>query len=300
MEQIENFEFMRQITESGLVKLEDITSVEELFIKYKDYKKNLNKIQSKNTNNFIKGKINISDFYVNKKVKILSSFEQYEGKHYSIKNEDLDLYKNAGDIKRYTKIKINNEEIDFSFYYVFDKKGEYDIEYIFKKPLTKIDYMFSDCKLLTSLDLSNLDTRNVINMCGLFNGCKFLKSLNLDNLNTEEVFDMSRMFYNCKSLIKLDLSYFNTKNVIDMRDMFFNCIYIESLNLSNFVTNKVQNMSNMFNGCRALVALNLTNFNVDRVSVMWKMFHGCVGLKNKTLNNNSIKLLNELRGIKNF
>ena len=300
VEKIEDFEFMKQITESGLIKLEDITSVEELFIKYKEYKKKLNKILSKNSNNYIKGKIYINEFYVNKKVKILSSFEQYEGKHYTIKIEDLDLYKNTGDIKRYTKIKINDEEIDFSFYHTFEEKGEYDIEYIFKKPLTKIDYLFSDCNLLTSLDLSNFDTGNVINMCGLFNGCKFLKNLDLTNINTTEVFDMSRMFYNCKSLIKLDLSYFNTKNVIYMRDMFFNCIYIENLNLSNFITNKVQNMSNMFNGCKSLFNLNLTNFNVDRVSVMWKMFHGCVGLKNKSLNNNSLKLLNELKGIKNF
>ena len=297
MEKIEDFEFKKQITESGLINLQDITSIEELFQKYKKYRKKIKKYNSAGGSNYIKGKIYINDFNVNKKVKIISSFEQYGEKYYSIKIEDLELYKNAKEIKRNTKIKINNKEIQFSFFHRFIKKGEYNIEYIFQKPLTKIDYLFSDCTVLTSLDLSNFDTDCVINMSGLFNNCFFLKNLDLNNINTEEVIDMSRMFYNCKSLTKLDLSNFDTRNVTDMRDMFYNCIYIDNLNLSNFITNNVQNMSNMFNGCKSLVILNLSNFNVDKVTVMWKMFHGCIGLKDKNIRNKSLKLLNELKNI---
>ena len=297
MEKIEDFEFKSQITESGLVKLEDITSVEELLKKYKLYKKSIKKFYYNKGANFIKGKINITDYFVNKKIKIISCFEQYENKYYSIKQEDLDLYKNLDEIKMNTSIKINNKAIKFSFFHTFKKKGEYDIEYIFKNSLTKIDYMFSDCKALTYLDFSNFDNENVINMSGLFNGCLFLQGLNLTNIDTEEVFDMSRMFYNCKNLTKLDLSYFNTINVVDMRDMFYNCIYIDNLNLSNFITNNVQNMSNMFNGCKSLAILNLTNFNVDKVAVMWKMFHGCINLQSKSINNKSLKLINELKNV---
>ena len=297
MEKIEDFEFKNQITDSGLIKLEDITSVEELFQKYKTYKRKIKKYYYNKRSNFIKGKINITDYFVNKKIKIISCLEQYESKYYSIKPQDLDLYKNLEEIKANTTIKINNKAIKFSFFHVFKKSGEYDIEYIFKNSLTKIDYMFSDCKGLASLDFSNFDSENVINMSGLFNGCLFLQKINFTGINTNEVFDMSRMFYNCKNLTKLDLSHFNTINVIDMRDMFYNCIYIDNLNLSNFITNKVQNMSNMFNGCKSLAILNLANFNVDKVSVMWKMFHGCVNLQYKSINNKSLKLLNELKNV---
>ena len=35
--------------------------------------------------------------------------------------------------------------------------------------------MFSHCSSLTSIDLSNFNTNNAINMDGIFGGCKFLK-----------------------------------------------------------------------------------------------------------------------------
>ena len=92
---------------------------------------------------------------------------------------------------------INDNKIDFSYYYDFEKEGNYKIKYIFKKLLTSTNYMFSDCSSLISLDLLNFNTQNVT--------------------------DMKYMFYNCRSLISLDLSNFNTKNVTDMYYMFSDC-----------------------------------------------------------------------------
>ena len=297
---VESFEFKTQLTKSELVKIEDITDIIDLFKKYKEYKKKLKNYHSKKKDNYIEGKITITDFYVNKDVKIIGSFEKDGTDCYSIKNEDLNKYKNEQEIKTNTRIKINGKEIKFSYYHKFPKRGDYDIKYTFKSELIKADYLFSDCKLITSLDLSNFISENVINMCGMFNNCIFLKRLDLTNFETEEVFNMSRMFYNCKFLPNLNLSYFDTKNVIDMRDMFYNCGSLQKLNLSNFITNNVNNMSNMFNGCKSLAKLNLSNFNVDHVDVMWKMFYGCISLKDKFINNKSLKLLNELKNIINI
>ena len=297
---VESFEFKTQLTKSELVKIEDITDIIDLFKKYKEYKKKLKNYHSKKKDNYIEGKITITDFYVNKDVKIIGSFEKDGTDCYSIKNEDLNKYKNEQEIKMNTRIKINGKEIKFSYYHKFPKRGDYDIKYTFKSELIKADYLFSDCKLITSLDLSNFISENVINMCGMFNNCIFLKRLDLTNFETEEVFNMSRMFYNCKFLPNLNLSYFDTKNVIDMRDMFYNCGSLQKLNLSNFITNNVNNMSNMFNGCKSLAKLNLSNFNVDHVDVMWKMFYGCISLKDKFINNKSLKLLNELKNIINI
>ena len=44
--------------------------------------------------------------------------------------------------------------------------------------------MFSDCKSLTSIDLSKINTQNVQNMNGMFNGCKSLISIDLSKFNT--------------------------------------------------------------------------------------------------------------------
>ena len=54
----------------------------------------------------------------------------------------------------------------------------------------------------------------------MFNKCSSLTSLNLSNFNTNNVIDMRYMFYECSSLTSLNLSNFNTNNVIDMREMF--------------------------------------------------------------------------------
>ena len=53
-------------------------------------------------------------------------------------------------------------------------------------------------------------------MSSMFSHCKSLSSLDLSNFNTQNVTDMVYMLYNCKSLSSLDLSNFNTQNVIDM------------------------------------------------------------------------------------
>ena len=300
IESVSSIEFKKQIVESGLIGEGDIGDLNQLINKYKQYKKLIDKIRlkGKRKNNYIIGKLYISDYFVNTDIKIINSFEFNGARYYSIQNIDLWKYKNANEIKKNTRIRINGKSIDFSYYYNFKEKGEYTIEYIFRNTLTKTDYLFSDCKLLTSLDLSNFDSSDVINMTGMFNNCISLKYLNLSYLNTEEVFNMGRMFYGCKSLISLDLSYFNTKNVIDMRDMFNGCSMLTSLNLSNFITKKVNNMSNMFNSCSLLANLNLANFEVKRVNVMWNMFHGCVSLKEKSIRNKSLKLLNEVKNIK--
>ena len=300
IENVTNFEFRKQLIQSGLIDEEDIGDIDNLLKLYKKYKNKLNKNRKKikSKKSVITGEINIfDDIFVNKEIRIISSFEINGTAHYSIQKKDLWKYKNAKEIKKSVKIKIDGKKIDFCYSYKFRKKGIYKIEYSFTQNLSKLDYLFSECKLISKLNLSKFDTSCAINMSGMFNGCNSLKELNLSNFKTQNVFNMRRMFNGCKFLESLNLSYFDTSNVIDMRDMFKDCISLITLNLSNFVTNKVTNMSSMFNGCSKLANLNLANFDVDKVNVMWNMFHGCVYLKDKNIQNKSLKLLNELKNI---
>ena len=57
--------------------------------------------------------------------------------------------------------------------------------------------MFCNCSSLTSLNLSNFNTKNVTNMSSMFSECSSLTSLNLSNFNTNnfKYIYMSHMFY---------------------------------------------------------------------------------------------------------
>ena len=108
---------------------------------------------------------------------------------------------------------------------------------------------------LTSIDLSNINTENVVNMSGMFLGCSSLTSLDVSNFNTANVTDMSGMFSGCSSLTDLNLSNFNTSNVTDMSLMFLDCSSLTSLDISTFNTNNVTNMSGMFYNCSNLAEI---------------------------------------------
>ena len=152
------------------------------------------------------------------------------------------------------------------------------IEYLNTENVTNMSYMFSSCKALTSLNLSNFNTEKVTDMQGMFKECSALTSLNLSNFNTENVTDMSGMFYGCTKLESLDLSNFNTAKVAKMNYMFFNCYALTSLDLSNFNTAKVTKMDYMFRLCYALTSLDLSNFNTAEVTNMSYMFKSCNAL----------------------
>ncbi len=90
--------------------------------------------------------------------------------------------------------------------------------------VTDMQYMFYDCSLLESVDVSGFNTANVTNMSGLFYKCHKLQTLNLSNFNTFKVTNMSWMFYGCNELTKIYAgSYWTTSSVNQSEEMFVNC-----------------------------------------------------------------------------
>lgn len=135
--------------------------------------------------------------------------------------------------------------------------------------------MFSGCTLLSSLDLSGLDTSNVTDMGSMFNQCYNLKTLDLSGLDVSKVTDMGSMFENCSKLTSLNVSGWNTSNVTDMISIFRNCSSLESLDLSNFDTSKVTSMYSMFYECYNLKTLDVSGFDTSNVTTMKYMFYDC-------------------------
>ena len=154
---------------------------------------------------------------------------------------------------------------------------------------TSLREFFKNCKALETISgLENLNTANVTDMNYMFSGCSALTSLNLKNFNTENVTDMNYMFYGCSALTSLDLKNFKTARVKHMYYMFSGCSALTSLDLKNFNTENVTDMYNMFDGCSALTSLDLTNFSTANVERMQEMFKGCSTLQSIYVSDNFV------------
>ena len=141
------------------------------------------------------------------------------------------------------------------------------------KPVSTVNW-FHECKNLTDVDFTNLDTSEVTNMAYMFYYCSALTSLDLSSFNTSAVTNMDRMFYKCSALTSLDVSSFDTSAVTSMNGMFGFCSSLTSLDVSTFDTSAVTYMKYMFKQCTALDTLTLgTKFafkgDTDLVDATW-------------------------------
>ena len=97
--------------------------------------------------------------------------------------------------------------------------------------VTDMAYMFRNCEILTSLDVSNFNTQNVTQMWMMFSGCKALTSLDVSNFNTKNVTGMSWMFYGCTSLTTIYCnSNWKVGQNVDGQHMFYDCRQLKGTN----------------------------------------------------------------------
>ena len=170
----------------SIIELEKIKNNLLLINKEGEYINN----NEKEINNYIMGEFDIKED--NENIRIISSYEQYDRENNFV--EYKKEYENEKEIKEKCEIRINDEIIPFSYFYKFNKKGKYNIKYIFKKNIKNLNYMFFGCSTLISLNLSNFNTNNVTNMEYMFYGCSSLTNLNLSDFNTNNVTNMNYMF----------------------------------------------------------------------------------------------------------
>lgn len=139
--------------------------------------------------------------------------------------------------------------------------------------------MFRDCSHLPTLNFSDFDTSNVVDMDYMFSRCSNFITLDLSGFNTSKVTEMRSMFEHCTSLLYLDLSRFDTSKVTDMNSMFYRCSNATFIDVANFDTSNVIDMSNMFAYCKSLIKLNLCKFDTSNVASSENMFYYCESLE---------------------
>ena len=154
--------------------------------------------------------------------------------------------------------------------------------------------MFSQCKNLKFLDLSNIDITNVEYMTGMFNGCSSLKKIDFccfketingtliknENIYIKKVKLINYMFRNCKSLQYINLTNWNLDNVHLTDQMFSNCVSLETVIFGKFQVHDVKNMGDLFYNCEKLKMIDLSRFkNTSNLVYMNNMFRNCKSLK---------------------
>ena len=122
-----------------------------------------------------------------------------------------------------------------------------------------------------------------------------MTSLDISNFNTKKVRFINSIFNGCSELTSLDLSYFDASHAIEMNDMFSNCISLTSLNLSNFNTSLLTNINNIFSGCVNLEYINLEKFNGNQSLIFGSMFNNIPNNIILCLNENNSKIFNEMQ-----
>lgn len=111
---------------------------------------------------------------------------------------------------------------------------------------------FSSAKILSSIDgLEYLNTSEATDMGGMFSGCNGLTSLDVSNFDTRNVTNMNYMFSFCSNLTSLNVSHFNTQNVMEMVGMFVGCSSLTTIYCND--TWSCQESDDMFSGCISLV-----------------------------------------------
>ena len=130
----------------------------------------------------------------------------------------------------------------------------------------------------TSIDLSELDTSNIINMSHMFYGCYFTSTADVRNLDTSNVENMTGMFGYCTNLTTTDLSGYDLSNVKTMKGMFSSCSKLTTIDLSSSDLSSVTNMSEMFMYCSGLTTVDLSRIDLSHVENVSSMFSYCNGL----------------------
>ena len=169
-----------------------------------------------------------------------------------------------------------------SYFSGFSNTKSIDLSYLDTSLTTDMSLMFGSLMPNTSLTTiifgDTFNTSNVTDMSWMFTMCRSLKELDLSEFNTSKVTNMNTMFGYCSSLIKLNINNFDTSNVSSMVAMFFDCSSLVELNINNFNTLKVTSMNQMFQGCSSLRYLDLRSFDTSKVTDYRTMFNGMTNI----------------------
>ena len=157
------------------------------------------------------------------------------------------------------------------------------------------EYMFACIDGESHLETVKLGKLNLSGECQrMFSNCKHLKSVDMSQVNGDKIYDMEYFFENCVSLKDLDVSgsfnFMGDESLlpISLQGVFMNCKSLECLDLRTWKTTNVVNLQNLFTSSDN-INMACENLNTVFVSDGWSteseknqstnvMLKGCVNL----------------------
>jgi surface protein len=157
----------------------------------------------------------------------------------------------------------------------------FDPSFAQARPTSTAYWMASMENLTTIIGMNYLNTSEVTKMSYMFCDCRNLTDLDLKGFNTSKVHDFQLMFNGCRNLTSLDLSSFNTSTELPIRRimlcMFYNCSNLTTIIVSdNWSTEYVnpEHVDEMFYGCTKLVGGAGTTYDPNHVDIEYAHIDG--------------------------
>jgi surface protein len=150
--------------------------------------------------------------------------------------------------------------------------------------VVKLNYFFSVCKKLTSVDLSHFNTENVTHMNYLFTGCEQLQSVDFSSFTTDNVKGFAGVFAHAHTLSSITWGeHFQLINCTTLAHEFTRCDNLVNLDLS-FIQGSTSDIdvAFMFDHCGELKTVNIENLR-GHYSRTWCTFRQCNKLQSINL-----------------
>ena len=117
---------------------------------------------------------------------------------------------------------------------------------------SNMEDMFRDCYGLTEVTLAGQGCKPWKVRC-MFSGCRSLDTVNLTDMDFSEVNDFSYMFFDCEYLKSLDMGAFDFSSATDVSNMFSSCYSLEQVNFEDTAWGESRpDASRMFYRCEGL------------------------------------------------
>ena len=150
--------------------------------------------------------------------------------------------------------------------------------------------MCYNCSSLSTIDLSQLEFVNDINMSSAFENCHSLVTFKSPNFSPDitNYINLSRMFMNCDQLGNYTPNpnsiIQGVSNGVNLSNMFTRCTalkYFNNSSTSQFTEIKASsaNLTQMFSDCISLRTIDMSNSELSGNILISEMFSGCVSLK---------------------
>lgn len=133
------------------------------------------------------------------------------------------------------------------------------------------------------VDVSGMDTRNVVDMREMFSDTLFLRELNLTTFDTSNVRNLMAAFAGMLALQHLDVKGWDTSKCRTFREMFDSDLKLKELDIGHFDTSKAEDIESIFLRCASLERADIESWELPNVKHISHIFNGCRQIKNITM-----------------